>query len=210
MVGDKMSAENFKEFLAAAFRSCRSVVKSHASLYVFHGSSWQREFQDALEAAGFEVRCQLIWAKNTFGWGFGRYKFQHEPLFYCHVAGEKDRWFGDKSQSTLLEVAKPSANRIHPTMKPIELIERALLNSSTANDIVVDLFGGAGATLIGCERQGRKARLTEIDPKYVDCTVRRWQDFSGKVAILENGGWSFEQVMHERRREQSIGEGGKG
>jgi ParB-like chromosome segregation protein Spo0J len=86
--GDRMSAGEFKQFLEAAFRSYRTVVKPGASLYVCHSSSWQREFQDALESAGFEVRCQVIWAKNTFAWGFGRYKFQHEPLFYCHVAGE--------------------------------------------------------------------------------------------------------------------------
>ena len=90
-------------------------------MYVCHSSSWQREFQNALESAGFEVRCQIIWAKNTFAWGFGRYKFQHEPIFYAHVAGQKDSWYGDKSQSTLWEEKKPAANRMHPTAKPVEL-----------------------------------------------------------------------------------------
>ena len=88
--GDRMTDEQFKQFLETAFRSCRGVVKPGASLYVCHSSSWQREFQNALEGAGFEVRCQIIWAKNTFAWGFGRYKFRHEPMFYAHVAGEKD------------------------------------------------------------------------------------------------------------------------
>ena len=101
-----------------------------ASLYVCHASSVQRDFQNAIEAAGFDVRCQIIWAKNTFAWGFGRYKFQHEPLFYCHVAGEKDSWYGDKSQSTLWTEKKPAANRLHPTMKPVELIERALATAA--------------------------------------------------------------------------------
>ena len=151
--GDRMSADEFKQFLEAAFRSYRTVVKPGASLYVCHSSSWQREFQNALEAAGFEVRCQIIWAKNTFAWGFGRYKFQHEPIFYCHVAGQKDPWYGDKSQSTLWQEKKPAANRIHPTAKPVELVERALLNSSKAGDIVADLFGGSGSTLIACERR---------------------------------------------------------
>jgi DNA modification methylase len=168
-----MSDAEFKRFLKAAFRSCRSAVKPGASLYVCHSSSWQREFQNALEVAGFEVRCQVIWSKNTFAWGFGRYKFQHEPMFYAHVAGEKDPWYGDKSQSTLWEEKKPVANRIHPTAQPVELVERALLNSSKAGDIVADMFGGAGSTLIGCERRGRKARLMEIDLKYADCIVRR-------------------------------------
>jgi DNA modification methylase len=119
--GDRMTDVQFREFLEAAFRSCRSAVKLGASLYVSHSSSWQREFQNAPETAGFEVRCQIIWAKNTFAWGFGRYKFRHEPILYAHVAGQSDAWYGDKSQSTLLEGNKPAANRLHPTMKPVEL-----------------------------------------------------------------------------------------
>ncbi len=144
--GDRMSDTEFKQFLEAAFRGLRAAVKPGASLYVCHSSSWQREFQNALEAAGFAVRCQIIWAKNTFAWGFGRYKFRHEPLFYCHVTGQKDPWYGDKTQSTLWEEKKPAANRIHPTAKPVELIERAVLNSSKTGDIVADLFGGSGST----------------------------------------------------------------
>ena len=199
--GDRMSDAEFKQFLEAAFRSCRAAVKAGASIYLCHSSSWQREFQNALEAAGFEVRCQIIWAKNTFAWGFGRYKFQHEPLFYCHVAGQKDAWYGDKSQSTLWEEKKPAANRIHPTAKPVELIERALLNSSKAGDLVADLFGGSGSTLIACERRGRKARLMEIDPKYADCIVRRYLGYTGKPAILEGDGRTFDAIAGERLKE---------
>jgi DNA modification methylase len=199
--GDRMSDADFKRFLEAAFRGVRTAVKPGASLYVCHSSSWQREFQNALESAGFAVRCQIIWAKNTFAWGFGRYKFRHEPLFYCHVAGQKDPWYGDKAQSTLWEEKKPSANRIHPTAKPVELIERALLNSSKSGDIVADLFGGSGSTLIACERRGRRARLMEIDPKYADCIVRRFQEYSGKSAVLDGGGRTFDEIAQERRQE---------
>jgi len=200
--GDRMSDAEFKQFLEAAFQSYSSVVKPGASMYVCHSSSWQREFQNALEAAGFEVRCQIIWAKNTFAWGFGRYKFQHEPLFYAHVAGEKDPWYGDKSQSTLWAEKKPAANRMHPTAKPVELVERALLNSSKAGDAVADLFGGSGSTLIGCERRNRKARLMEIDPRYCDVIVRRWQAFTGKQATCENAhGATFDHVREGRRLE---------
>jgi DNA modification methylase len=174
------------------------LVKPGASMYVCHSSSWQREFQNALEAAGFEVRCQIIWAKNTFAWGFGRYKYQHEPIFFAHVADQKDCWNGDKSQSTLWEEKKPAANRIHPTAKPVELVERALLNSSKAGDIVADLFGGSGSTLIGCERRGRHARLMEIDPKYADCIIRRYQEYTGKQATLDGDGRTFEQIKAER------------
>jgi DNA modification methylase len=201
--GDRMSDAEFKQFLEAAFRSCRAVVKPGASLYVCHSSSWQREFQNALEAAGFEIRCQIIWAKNTFAWGFGRYKFQHEPVFYTHVAGQKDPWYGDKAQSTLWQEKKPAANRIHPTAKPIELIERALLNSSEAGDVVADLFGGSGSTLIACERRNRKARLMEIDPKYGDVIVKRWEEYTGKKATLDGSGRNFEECASKRQREAS-------
>ena len=115
------------------------------------------------------MRCQLIWAKNTFAWGFGRYKFQHEPIFYVHA-------------------------------KPVELVERALLNSSKAGAVVADLFGGSGSTLMGCERRGRKARLMEIDPQYCDATVRRWQMYTGKAAVLDGYGRKFEDIERERTR----------
>ena len=198
--GDRMSDAEFRQFLEKAFGSYRAIVKPGASLYLCHSSSWQREFQNAVEAAGFEVRCQIIWAKNTFAWGFGRYKFQHEPLFYAHVAGEKDPWYGDKSQSTLWQEKKPAANRIHPTAKPVELIERALLNSSKSGDIIADLFGGSGSTLIACERRNRKARLMEIDLRYADCIVQRYQEYSAKDATLDADGRTFEEIAQERKK----------
>jgi DNA modification methylase len=197
---DRMSDAAFKQFLAAAFLCYRSIVKSCASLYVCHPSSWQREFQNAMEAAGFEIRCQIIWAKNTFAWGFGRYKFQHEPIFNAHVAGQTDAWYGDKSQSTLWEENKPAANRLHPTMKPVGLIERALLNSSKSGDICADFFGGAGSTLIGCERRNRKARLMEIDCRYAQVIIVRWQEHSGKAATLEGDGRTFDEIATERHQ----------
>jgi DNA modification methylase len=192
--GDKMSDAEFAAFLERTFRACRTGVKQGASLYICHGSSYQREFQNALERAGFEVRCQLIWAKNTFAWGFGRYKFQHEPIFYCHVAGQSDSWYGDKSQATLWHEKKPAANRLHPTMKPVELIERALVNSSKGGDLVFDPFGGSGSTLIACEKLGRNAALIELDPKYADVIIKRWEAFSGKQALLERTGETFPAI----------------
>jgi DNA modification methylase len=192
--GDRMAPGDFDRFLKSTFANYRALIKPGASLYICHASSVQREFQGALEAAGFEVRCQIIWAKNHFAWGFSRYKFQHEPIFYCHVSGQSDAWYGDKSQSTLWHEKKPAANRLHPTMKPVELIERALMNSSKAGDCVVDLFGGSGSTLIACERRGRNARLAEIDPKYVDVIVKRWQEFTGQRALLAGEGFSFDEV----------------
>src|SRR5438552_3371941 len=149
----------------------------------------------------FEVRCQIIWAKNTFAWGFGRYKFQHEPIFYCHRRGQSDAWYGDKSQSTLWQEKKPAANRLHPTMKPVELIERALVNSSKAGDLVLDLFAGSGSTLIACAKMARSSRLMELDPKYGEVIVKRWQDFAGKTAHLEDGRTFGElETMHQNKR----------
>jgi len=119
-------------------------------------------------------------------------------MFYCHIVGEKDPWYGDKTQSTLWNEKKPAANRLHPTAKPVELVERALLNSSKAGDVVADLFGGSGSTLIGCERRGRQARLMEIDPKYCDVIVRRWQEFTGRQTTLDGHEESFEDVKDKR------------
>lgn len=197
--GDRMTDARFCVFLAATFGNYRAIVKPGGSLYVCHPSSWQREFQNAIETAGMQVRCQIIWAKNTFAWGFGRYKFQHEPIFYAHVAGQSDAWYGDKSQSTLWAEKKPSANRLHPTMKPIELIERALANSSKAGDLVVDLFGGSGSTMIACERRERKARLMELDPRYADVICRRYSEYTGNPVVLDSTGQTFEQVTAERQ-----------
>jgi DNA modification methylase len=198
---DRMSPEAFTQFLRDSFKSFRSAIKPGGSLYICHASSVQRQFEEAIEAAGLSVRCQIIWAKNTFAWGFGRYKFQHEPIFYCHLVGQTDAWYGDKSQSTLWQENKPVANRLHPTMKPVELIERALENSSKSGDCVLDLFGGSGSTLIACERRGRNARLMEVDPKYIDVIVDRWQEFTGKQATLDEDGRSFELVKAERAGE---------
>jgi DNA modification methylase len=192
--GDRMSEAQFRHFLLGIFARYREVTKENASLYVCHASSWQCAFEEAMKLAGFEIRCQIIWAKNTFAWGFGRYKFQHEPIFYAHVAGQSDRWYGDKSQSTLWSADKPAANRLHPTMKPIELVERALMNSSLPGDVVADLFGGAGSTLIACERRDRKARLMEIDPRYCDVIVRRWQQYTGRQAVLDPARQSFSEI----------------
>lgn len=189
--GDKMTTEELVAFLQGTFACYRALIKPGASMYVCHAHTMQREVQNALELAGFAIRNQIIWAKNTFAWGRGRYKYQHEPIFYCHVEGESDAWYGDKTQSTLWQEKKPAANRLHPTMKPVELIERALRNSSKAGDRVVDLFGGSGSTMIACEKTGRESCLMELDPKYADVIVKRWQDFTGKKAIHAESGKEF-------------------
>ncbi len=192
---DNMSESEFTDFLNETFSTCMTAVKPGASLYVCHGSIYQREFQNAIESNGFEVRNQIIWAKHHFAWGHGRYKFQHEPIFYCHLKGESDAWYGDKSQSTLWKFNKPTANRLHPTMKPVELIENALKNSSKTGDAILDQFGGSGSTLIACEKMGRNAYLVELDPKYVDVAIKRWQEWTGKAALHEISGEKFDDKL---------------
>jgi DNA modification methylase len=198
MRGDRMKPDQFRQFLDEVFGGYRAVLEPEASLYVFHASNWQREVQSALEEAGFSIRCQIIWAKNQSAWGFGRYKYQHEPIFYCHRSGQQDRWYGDRCQSTLWEENKPVANRQHPTAKPIQLLERAIRNSSRRGDLVVDLFGGSGATLIACERLGRRSSLMEIDPQYADVIIRRYEQFTGKAAVLQGDGRSFREIARAR------------
>ncbi len=203
--GDKMTPEKFNEFLVASFANYAAIALPSSSIYVCHPSCYQTEFQNAMEAAGFEIRCQIIWAKNTFAWGFSRYKWQHEPMFYGHLpiyyghmAKRTDPWYGDRSQSTLWEEPKPAASRLHPTMKPIGLVQRALGNSSQHSDLVVDLFGGAGSTLIACELMKRRCRTMELDPRYADVIIMRWQNYTaGKVARLADGR-TFDEVKAAR------------
>ena len=188
---DNLSDEQFYQFLLDVFSALKIAIKPTASVYVCHPSLYQREFQNALEANEFAVRTQLIWAKNHFAWGHGRYKFKHEPIFYCHQKGMSDAWYGDKSQSTLWHVDKPTANRLHPTMKPVALIEKALENSSQTGQVVLDPFGGSGSTLIACEKTARVAYLMELEPKYCDVIIKRWQAFTGQQAQLQGNGALF-------------------
>lgn len=184
LMNDQQDPQQFAAFLGQLFTQYRAALKKTASLYVCHSSSFARTFEEALEASGFRVRNALIWAKHHFAWGRGRYKYQHEPIFYCYQQGEVDVWYGDKTQSTLWQVDKPAANRLHPTMKPVALIEKALENSSRPGDTVVDLVAGSGSTLLACEQSGRTAYLMEMYPRYCDVIKQRWENWSGEVPQL--------------------------
>jgi site-specific DNA-methyltransferase (adenine-specific) len=183
---DAMSAEDYEKFMDAFFAMYRQSIKPAASLYVCHASSWQLETELAIRRAGFKVRNPIIWAKNCGAFGFGRYKFQHEPIFYCHIAGQSDAWYGDLTQTTVWNEKKPAANRLHPTMKPVEIVQRALVNSSKAGDLVLDLFMGSGTTMIACEQTGRVSYGMELDPIYCDVIVKRYEEFTGEKAVLLN------------------------
>jgi DNA modification methylase len=132
-----------------------------------------------------------VWAKNSFTIGRSDYQRQYEPILYGWKEGNKHFWCGARNQGDVWFVNKPVSNDLHPTMKPVELVQRAVENSSKSRDIVLDCFGGSGSTLIACEKSGRFARLVELDPRYCDVIVRRWQDFTGKQATLEETGEPF-------------------
>ena len=140
----------------------------------------------------------MIWAKHTFTLGRADYQRQYEPILYGWPAGHDRYWCGARDQGDVWFVDKPARNDLHPTMKPVALVERAIRNSSKSRDIVLDPFGGSGSTLIACEKTGRQARLVELDPKYCDVIVQRWQDWAGGTAVLEGDGRSFEEIAAGR------------
>ena len=143
----------------------------------------------------------LFRSKNTFTLGRADYQRQYEPILYGWKQGTDHFWCGDRDQADVWFYNKPRVNDLHPTMKPVELVERAIRNSSKSRDVVLDLFGGSGTTLIACEKTGRQARLIELDPKFVDVIVKRWEDYTGKKAVRENGGSEVEQTPQTDEQE---------
>ena len=186
----------FHGFLLAAMTNMLTVSKG--AIYVCMSSSELDTLQRAFRDAGGKWSTFLIWAKNTFTLGRADYQRQYEPILYGWKEGTDHFWCGARDQGDVWFFNKPVKNDLHPTMKPVELVERAVRNSSKSKDIVLDLFGGSGSTLIACEKTGRQARLTELDPKYVDVIVRRWEEYTGKEATLEESNLTFIQVAAER------------
>lgn len=208
---DNMSTDAFTEFLLKTFQNYKEANKKGAGMYVFHSSSTQRQFENALEQAGFDIKNQLIWNKPSSALGWGNYRWKHEPFFYVGIKGEKIQFYGDRSHATVWDFQKTEkelvlwAKRmkqyeeqgkttiwsmkrsnvqdyVHPTQKPVELVSYAIMNSSKSGDIVLDLFMGSGSTLIACEKTGRISYGMELDPKYVDTIIKRYEDYTGEKA----------------------------
>ena len=175
--------DGFYDFLLAALTP--TVAHCRGGIYVAMSSSELDVLQSAFRAAGGKWSTFIIWAKNTFTLGRADYQRQYEPILYGWPEGAQRHWCGDRDQGDVWQIKKPQKNDLHPTMKPVELVERAIRNSSRPGNVVLDPFGGSGTTLIAAEKSGRVARLIELDPKYVDVIVRRWEDFTGKQAIRE-------------------------
>ena len=184
--------DGFYDFLLAALT--QMVTHCRGGIYVAMSSSELDVLQSAFRAAGGKWSTFIIWAKNTFTLGRADYQRQYEPILYGWPEGAQRHWCGDRDQGDVWAIKKPQKNDLHPTMKPVELVERALRNSSRPGNLVLDPFGGSGTTLIAAEKSGRVTRLIELDPKYVDVIVRRWEDFTGKQAIREADGVVFDQA----------------
>ena len=215
---DNMDSNSFREFLYDCFKCHNKALKQGGAFYVWYASREHINFEGALNDAGLTVREQLIWNKNTFILGRQDYHWKHEPCLYGWKDGAPHYFVDDRTQSTVIEDAKPeikkmkkseliellqkiygdkvsttvlnedkpAVNDMHPTMKPVKLIARQIKNSSKQKENVLDLFGGSGSTLMACEQLNRKCYMMELDPKYCDVIIKRWETFTGKKAVKIN------------------------
>lgn len=178
IMNDKMGENEFYEFLLKIYSNIKTFSKSGASFYIWHADNEGLNFRKALIDAGLTLRQTLIWNKNTITLGRQDYQRKHEPCLYGWIDGASHSWFSDRKQSTVIDCKRPTKSELHPTMKPVELFEYQISNSSKSGDIVLDLFGGSGTTLIACEKLNRKARLMELDPHYCDVIRKRYTQWA--------------------------------
>ena len=183
---DSMNDEGFRQFLRDAYVTANTVMKAGAVFYIWHADSEGYNFRGAAYDAGWKVRQCLIWKKSTMVMGRQDYHWKHEPCLYGWKEGAGHLWATDRKQTTILEFDKPNRNKEHPTMKPVALFEYQMLNNTKGGDIILDSFGGSGTTMLAAEKNGRIAYLMELDPKYCDVIVKRWEDFTGKKVILSD------------------------
>ena len=186
----------FYDFLREACTNVLAVTKG--AIYICMSSSELHTLFRAFTDAGGHWSTFVIWAKHHFTLGRSDYQRQYEPILYGWRNGTDHFWCGARDQGDIWFIKRPMANIEHPTMKPVELVERALRNSSKTRDTILDVFGGSGTTLIACEKSGRQARLIELEPKYCDVIIRRWQEFTGREAKLESDGKSYSEVAGAR------------
>lgn len=195
MQNDNLGAA-FESFLGEACENLLAVTQG--AMYICMSSSELHTLQKAFQGAGGHWSTFVIWAKNTFTLGRSDYQRQFEPILYGWKEGTSHYWCGARDQGDVWSIDRPQANPLHPTMKPVELVSRAIENSSQIRDLVLDPFAGSGTTMIACEKTGRQARLIELDPTYVDTAVMRWQEYTGRAAMLDADGRSFREVREER------------
>lgn len=182
--------KGFYDFLLAALKPM--LARCDGAAYIAMSSSELDTLQKAFREAGGHWSTFIIWAKDRFTLGRSDYQRMYEPLLYGWREGSKHHWCGDRNQGDVWNIKKPLKNDVHPTMKPVELFERAIRNSSKPGDLTLDVFAGSGTTVIACEKSGRIARMMELDPKYADVIVRRWQEFTGQKATRASDGVEFD------------------
>jgi len=188
---DSMADETFRQFLRDAYVAADTAMKAGAVFYIWHADSEGYNFRGAAKDAGWKVRQCLVWKKQTLVMGRQDYHWKHEPCLYGWKEGAGHLWASDRKQTTILEFDRPTSSQEHPTMKPVALFEYQMLNNTKGGDKVLDSFGGSGTTLIAAEKNGRIACLMELDPRYCDVIVKRWQQFTGKTATLQATGEPF-------------------
>lgn len=180
---DHLEDSDFRQFLVNAFSSADGVMKCGAVFYIWHADGEGYNFHGACRDVGWKVRQCIIWNKNSMVMGRQDYQWKHEPCLYGWKEGTSHLWASDRKQTTILEFDKPNANKEHPTMKPVALFDYQIKNNTKGGDLVLDLFGGSGTTIMACEQNGRNACVMEYDPKYVDVIIKRWEDFTGDKAV---------------------------
>jgi site-specific DNA-methyltransferase (adenine-specific) len=181
---DEMADNEFRQFLKDVYIAANAVMKAGAVFYIWHADMESYNFKGAARDMGWKVRQTLIWNKDNSAFGRSDYHWKHEPCLYGWKEGAAHLWAADRKQTTVIQCKRPSKSELHPTMKPVELMEYQILNNTKGSDIVLDLFGGSGSTMIAAEKTGRKSCLMELDPKYCDVIVQRWEEFTGKKAVL--------------------------
>ncbi|ALN64597.1 DNA methylase family protein [Lysobacter antibioticus] len=198
ILNDNLGSD-FGVFLQAACQQILTATKG--AVYMAMSSSELDRLQEAFRAAGGRWSTFIIWAKNKFTMGHADYQRQYEPILYGWRDGNDRFWCGARDQGDVWFIDRTSKNDLHPTMKPVALVERAIRNSSKSRDLILDPFGGSGTTMIACEKTGRRARLIELDPKYADVIVRRWQDHTGQAATRQSDGVLFEHAARDAEAE---------
>ncbi len=181
---DKKDNAGFLEFLTDSIGNIAAYTKKGAGAYICHADSEGLNFRTAFIGAGFQMKQCVIWNKNVMVMGRQDYHWKHEPILYGWQEGEAHAFYGGRTQTTVWDIPRPSRSESHPTMKPVELVERAIMNSSKAEDIILDTFLGSGTTVIAAEKTGRICYGIELDPKYIDVIVKRWEDYTGQKAVL--------------------------
>lgn len=180
---DKMGSDEFYDFLTSAFSAAVEVLKAGGAFYIWHADVNGLDFRLALKASGLTLRQTLIWNKNAITLGRQDYQWKHEPCLYGWKDGAGHNWYSDRCQTTVLDFNKPPRNGEHPTMKPVELFAYQIQNSTKKGEAVLDLFGGSGTTIIACEQTGRIGYSMELDPKYCDVIIKRYENLTGKKAV---------------------------